>query len=133
MQIKQDSSSDNDKMTTKLVGRWGEELAARCYRKHGWKILAMGYHCRFGEIDVIAEKKGLVAFVEVKLRRDDRFASAADQVNGPKQRRLRATAELWMSQYGEGRNARFDVVEVYAKDGLNTKRPEVHVIEDAFE
>ena len=132
MQIKQKLPADKNRMTTKILGRWGEELAARHYRKQGWSVLAMSYRCRFGEIDVIAEKNGLVAFVEVKLRRDDRYSAAAEQVNTAKQRRLRATAEMWLSQYGKDCSARFDVVEIYAQDGVKTKHPEIHVIEDAF-
>ena len=125
-------SSQEDKVSTKLVGRWGEELAAAHYRKHGWNILGMGYQSRYGEIDVIAEKRGLIAFVEVKLRRNARFAAASEQVNFPKQKRLRATAELWLSLYGDNRAARFDVVEIYAPDGMETSRPQIHVLEDAF-
>jgi len=116
----------------KLLGRWGEELAAAHYRKLGWSILGMGYHSRFGEIDVIAEKRGLIVFAEVKLRKDDKFAPAALQVNAAKQRKLRATAELWLSLYGEDRCARFDVVEIYAPDGIETMTPRIHVLEDAF-
>lgn len=118
--------------STKLIGRWGEELAAEYYRKRGWNIVGMGYHCRYGEIDVIAERRGLIAFIEVKLRKNDRFASASEQVNAVKQKRLRMTAELWMSLYGEERCARFDVVEIYADKGTDTKRPIIHVLEDAF-
>lgn len=120
------------KSSTKLIGRWGEELAAEHYRKRGWNLIGMGYHCRYGEIDVIAEKGGLIAFIEVKLRKNDRFASAGEQVNAVKQRRLRMTAELWMSLYGENRAARFDVVEIYADKGTETKHPKIRVLEDAF-
>ena len=41
----------------KLTGRWGEELATEYLRKRGYKIIAMGYHTRMGEIDIIAEKR----------------------------------------------------------------------------
>ena len=49
-------------MNTKLLGRWGEQTAADYLRKHGYRITAMGYSCRFGEIDLIAENKQYVVF-----------------------------------------------------------------------
>ena len=119
-------------MNTKLLGKWGETVTAEYLRKHGWRILASGYRCKWGEIDLIAEKSGLISIVEVKLRKSDAFAPAGEAVNEPKRRRLKATAELWLSQYGEGRNARFDVAEVYAPEGAATKKPRIRILEDAF-
>ncbi len=116
----------------KLIGRWGEEVTAEHYRKHGWNVLGMGYRCRYGEIDVIVEKQGLIAFVEVKLRKNASYAMAREQVTYAKQQRLRRTAELWLAQYGNDRCARFDVVEIYAPFGMETKNPRIVVVEDAF-
>ena len=45
-------------------------------KKKKYKILAAGYRCRFGEIDLIAADKQFLVFVEVKLRKNDRFAAA---------------------------------------------------------
>lgn len=119
-------------VNTTLLGRWGERVAADHLRKHGWRILASGYRCRWGEVDLIAEKGGLVSFVEVKLRKSDGFAPAREAVTPAKQRKLRATAEFWLSEHGDERCARFDVVEVYAPDGVKTRRPKVQILEDAF-
>ena len=77
-----------------LTGRWGEGLAADYLRRRGYRLLACNYRCRFGEIDIIAEKRGCVVFCEVKTRQDDRFAQAMEFVDSHKQRRLRATAEF---------------------------------------
>ena len=52
----------------KLLGREGEAEAARYLERKGYKILGLNYSCRYGEIDVIAEKGGYAAIVEVKLR-----------------------------------------------------------------
>ena len=52
----------------KLLGREGEAEAARYLERKGYKILGLNYSCRYGEIDVIAEKGGYAAIVEVKMR-----------------------------------------------------------------
>ena len=50
-----------------------------------------------------------------------------------KQQRLRTTAELWLSENPTALQPRFDVAEVYAPEGLQTRRPEIHYLEDAFQ
>ena len=52
-----------------LLGGWGEALAAEYLRKKRYQIVAQGYRCRFGEIDLIVKNKKYLAFVEVKLRK----------------------------------------------------------------
>lgn len=116
----------------KLLGRWGEKQVADYLRARGWKLTAAGWQCRFGEIDLIAEKGGYLAFVEVKLRKSAAFAPARAFVDRRKQEKLRTTAELYLSQYPTHLQPRFDVAEVYAPEGMNTPSPEIHYIEDAF-
>ena len=115
-----------------LVGAWGEALAAAYLQKKKYKILAGNYRCRFGEIDIIAENKDYLVFVEVKLRKNDKFASAMDFVDVHKQNRLRTTAEVYLSQYPTDLQPRFDVIEIYAPDGMSTAKPVIHHLEDAF-
>lgn len=119
-------------MNTKLIGRWGEAAAADYLKKKGYKLLGLGYRTRMGEIDLIAEDRGTLVFVEVKTRRDDGFAQAREAVTGAKQRRLLAAAELYMAERGTDRPARFDVIEVYAPEGVETKKPQINHIENAF-
>lgn len=118
---------------TKLLGAWGESVAADYLRKHGYVILGTNYRCRLGEIDLIASKKGTVCFVEVKTRRSGDFAQAMEYVDKFKQDKLRKTAALWLSQNDAEENLRFDVVEVYAPEGTLTRRPKVRHWEDAFQ
>jgi len=119
-------------MNTKLVGKWGEEQAAKYLQKRGMKLLSAGYRTRFGELDLVMEDRKTVVFVEVKLRRSDAFAPAMEHVDRHKQQRLRTTAELWLSQHDPEVSCRFDVVEVYAPEG--EKGPvTIRHIENAFE
>lgn len=118
----------------KLLGRWGEALVAEDLRRRGVEILAAGYRCRFGEIDLIAADDKYLRFIEVKLRKSGAMVSGREAVDRRKQGRLRTTAELWLAEHPEeGRQPRFDVAEVEAPEGLATKRPQICYIEDAFQ
>lgn len=61
----------------RLLGRWGEAVAAEDLRRKGWRLVAAGWQCRFGEIDLIAENSKYITFIEVKLRKNADFAPAA--------------------------------------------------------
>ncbi|MBE6949368.1 MAG: YraN family protein [Ruminococcaceae bacterium] len=118
--------------TRKLTGRWGEELAAEYLRRSGYKIVALGYRTRMGEIDIIAEKRKFLVFVEVKLRKTDKFGTAGEYVNAEKQRKLRLTALAWMQSNETSKQPRFDVIEIYAPHGIQTVDPTINHIENAF-
>lgn len=120
-------------MNTRLLGRWGEEKAAEFLEKKKYKITAVSYRTRFGEIDIIAENKKYIAFVEVKLRKSDRFASGREFVDIPKQKKIILAAEEWLSENETKKQPRFDVVEVYAPNGTDTEKPEIRYYENAFE
>lgn len=118
---------------SKLTGSWGEALAAEYLRKKHYQILAVGFHSRFGEIDLIAKDRKCLVFVEVKLRKNADFASAREYVNRSKQDRIRATASVYLSRNPTDLPSRFDVVEIYAPDGVETKDPVIEHMEDAFQ
>lgn len=115
-----------------LSGAWGEALAAAYLQKKKYKLLATGYRCRFGEIDLIVADKRNLVFVEVKLRKSDRFASAFEYVDTYKQNRLRTTASVYLAENPTNLQPRFDVIEIYAPDGVQTVNPKINHIEDAF-
>lgn len=116
----------------KLLGAFGEDAACRYLKRHGYRIEGRNYGCRFGEIDIIARRGRFVVFVEVKLRKNDRHGAAAEFVTPAKQRRIIAAAQFWLQQNPTDLQPRFDVIEVYAPQGLETKRPEIDHMEDAF-
>lgn len=117
---------------SRLLGRWGEELAADYLRKKGYDIVGAGWRCRFGEIDLIAARGGFLSFVEVKLRRSDAYGSAGAFVDRRKQEKLRLTAQLYLSAHPTSLQPRFDVVEIYAPFGMRTITPEIVHVENAF-
>ena len=117
-----------------ILGRWGEAQVAQWLHKHGYQLLASGYRCRMGEIDLIALQGTTLAFVEVKLRKDNHFATAREQVTPAKQRRVRTTAEHFLAHYPQYADCfcRFDVAEIYAPEGTATRKPEICYYENAF-
>lgn len=117
----------------RLAGRWGEALAAEFFRKKHYRTVAVNYSCRYGEIDLIVRNRRYIVFVEVKLRKSDAFARAAEYVDLYKQERLRTTASVWLSQNETELQPRFDVLEIYAPEGMETKKPNYNWIEDAFQ
>ncbi len=116
----------------RLLGRWGEAAAAEFLRRRGYRLMDAGWQCRFGEIDLIVEDGACLAFVEVKLRKNADFAQAREFVDRRKQERLRLSAELYLSQNPTRLQPRFDVVEVYAPQGMATREPVIRHWENAF-
>lgn len=119
-------------MEARLLGKWGERLAAEALRSRGWNIVETNYRCRMGEIDLIASDRRYLVFVEVKLRKNSRFGQAAEAVTPEKQRKLRAAAELYLAEHPTVLQPRFDVAEIYAPQGIQTRSPALSWIENAF-
>lgn len=117
---------------TQLLGRFGEAAAVEFLRKKGFELLGMNYRTRLGEVDIIAADKRYVIFAEVKLRRSSDFAQAREFVTPAKQRRVISAAQSWLQARGERRQPRFDVIEIYAPDGVKTAKPEIRHWENAF-
>lgn len=117
---------------TKLLGRWGENKAAEYLKSKGYELVGLNYATRFGEIDIIAKNEYCIVFVEVKLRKDKRFAEAREFVDEKKRCRIVTCAGQWIIENETGLQPRFDVIEVYAPDGYFTKSPEIHHIINAF-
>ena len=118
---------------SKLLGAWGEATAAGYLRKKHYKILASGYHSRFGEIDLIVSNGKYIVFVEVKLRKSAAFAPARDFVDYRKQEKIRTTASIYLSGNPTSLQPRFDVIEIYAPQGDLTVDPVINHMEDAFQ
>jgi TIGR00252 family protein len=119
-------------MDKKLLGRWGEKCAAEYLKKKKYKIIGLNYSTRFGEVDIIAQNKEFIVFVEVKLRRSDNFAQAKEFVTRAKQERIMITAQSWLQSNELNLQPRFDVIEIYAPEGIRTENLEINHIEDAF-
>ena len=118
-------------MDKKLLGRFGEEQAAKYLKKKKYKILGMNYSCRFGEIDIIAENRDYVVFAEVKLRKSAAFAEAREFVTSAKQQRCLTAARIWLAANPTEKQPRMDVIEIYAPSG-EAGAIRINHIENAF-
>jgi putative endonuclease len=97
------------------LGIDGETLACLELERLGYSIVERRFRTRFGEIDVVADDRGTVVFVEVKTRTDSSFSDPAESVTKQKQRRLVSMAEQYVSFHGiDHLPCRFDVVTVDA-------------------
>ena len=114
------------------IGSCHEEQAAAFLKKQGLYIVERNFRCKSGEIDIIAENREYLVFAEVKLRKSTYFGAAREFVDARKQKKLRATASMWLEEHETSLQPRFDVIEIYAPDGMQTKSPQIRQIEDAF-
>lgn len=102
-------------------GRLGEELTAYYLKKCGYEIIRRNYRIKGGEIDIIAVKDGIIAFVEVRTRDINAFAAGAETVNKRKRRLVIKTAREYLYRNPCELQPRFDVAEVTLRDGKAVK------------
>lgn len=119
-------------MAATQIGTWGEDRAANYLRLHGYRIIARNCRYRQGELDIIAQKRGYIVFVEVKLRKNSDFGEAREFVTYAKQQRCIAAAELWLAQNETELTPRFDVIEIYAPNGMTNRGLRINHIENCF-
>ncbi len=114
----------------KELGKRGEQLALRYLKKNGYRILVTNYICKLGEMDIIAQEKDTLAFIEVKTRTSMSFGPPQLAVNTAKQMQLSKVALHFLKEKKiEDVKARFDVVAIL----LGPKEEKIDLIKDAFE
>lgn len=113
-------------------GKAGEDYAAGVLKRQGYVILARNFSARFGELDIIAQKDGILAFVEVKTRRRGSMVSGFEAVTPGKMRKIILTAQRYMSAAPGvcDLQPRFDVFSVITENGTVTEH--IH-LEGAFD
>jgi putative endonuclease len=114
----------------KELGKRGEELALRFLKRSGYKIIERNYVCKLGEMDIIAQEKDTLVFVEVKTRTSTTFGPPQLAVNPTKQMQLSKVALHFLKEKKhEDGKARFDVVAIV----LRPSGEEIELIRDAFD
>ena len=107
------------------LGKRGETAAEAFLKKKGYRILEKNFRTPSGEIDIIAEHKKILVFVEVKTRAGVEFGHPLTAVTPAKQKQLGRMAELYLARHKiTGRDCRFDVVSVIVdemQDDLNVE------------
>lgn len=120
-------------VSTHQKGKWGEERAAAFLMLKGFRILERNFRVPQGEIDLIAQKNGVLVFVEVKSRKGSAQGTPLEAVSPRKVGRLSAAAAVYLSYRREGPSAcRFDVVTLGpGKNWMGLAK--IHHIENAFQ
>jgi putative endonuclease len=119
------------KMNENNAGLAAEKLAATFLAERGLKLVMQNYHCRFGEIDLVMTDAKTLVFVEVRLRSNSQFGSAAASITPQKQQKLILTAQHYLQQHFKNQSqtaCRFDVI-LMSKADLNS----LEWIRNAFE
>ncbi|MNJ46516.1 hypothetical protein D3C77_416470 [compost metagenome] len=99
----------------KARGRLAEEAGARYLQEQGYVLVERNWRCRSGEIDIIAEKNGVVVIFEVRSRnkQHEQFGTPAESVTPRKVKQIRETAAVYLQQTNQFNEAiRFDVLAV---------------------
>lgn len=117
---------------SRSAGTWGEAQVANYLRKKGYRLLAHSYHCRFGEVDLIAQKRGVLCFVEVKTRSNLSMGLPREYVTAQKQEKIRKTAAFYLASKELDCPVRFDVAEVYTDEAHTPGSLRIEYLENAF-
>ena len=88
-------------MDKRVFGQIGENAAADVLRAKGYRIMRQNYRCRYGEIDIIAERDGDVSFVEVKTRQSFRFGRPCEAVTDEKKKHMKRAAFCFLDEMKE--------------------------------
>ena len=97
------------------LGREAESRAAEFLRARGLNIIERNWHCRFGEIDLVARAGETLVFVEVRLRASRTHGGAAESISMAKRRRLTAAANSYLARRRDERPCRFDALLIEAE------------------
>ena len=114
---------------TQAFGELGERIAERWLARRGWRVVHRRYRFGHRDIDLVVERDGVVAFVEVKARSSERFGDPIEAVNWRKRIDLERSALSWISRHGRSDESyRFDVVGIL----MEGRRVRVRHVENAF-
>lgn len=116
--------------TAQELGRRGEALVASLLEERGWQILHRNYRFGHKEIDLIARRAQIVAFVEVKTRAGSMFGDPLEAVHALKRREIEKVARVWIVRHGGAEDLyRFDAAAVLWPSG---GPPRVRYVKDAW-
>ena len=97
-------------------GARAEALAADYLMQHGLTIVARNFRTRFGEIDLVARERGVLVFVEVRMRRSRTYGGAIASITTKKRTRLVAAANGYLAMLGREPPCRFDAILMHGLD-----------------
>ncbi len=118
-------------MNLGLTGKKAEDMVASFLRKKGYTVIKRNYYCRFGEVDIIVQKGDVLAFVEVKARKENSLVTPQEAVDTKKIQRMIMTSQDYIikAQAEAELQPRFDVAEVTVRQN---GKIDLNYIKNAF-
>jgi len=110
------------------LGKKGEKLASEYLRNKGFKILAINWHYKHKEIDIISEINNLLIVVEVKTRSSSFFENPQDAITKKKQKFIIEATNEYIQKNNINLEVRFDVIAII----FTGEKYNIEHIEDAF-
>lgn len=126
------TTSKGHRVESRVIGDWGEHLAAKWLAKNGRKVLYRNYRGpKGGEVDIVCRHGDVLTFVEVKTRTSTDYGRPAAAVDSVKEKLILRGAQAWMRLLKEKESikTRCDIVEVILSEG---EKPKISVLEGAF-
>ena len=119
------------KKAKKQFGQKSEALAVTFLENKGYAIITTNWHCALGELDIVAQKDGVLVFVEVRARHSHTTETAFASIDNAKRKKLYSTVMTYLAQHALDDVAwRIDVIAIAVpRDG----RPIIEHVEDAFD
>lgn len=118
-------------MRRKKLGQLGEKIAENLLISYGYIIREKNYRCPFGEIDIIAEDKSDLVFLEVRTKTSLTYGTPHESITKSKQQRLKRIAVYYLNQINQLEiSCRFDVVLIQMSGSSQVK--ELELIKNAF-
>lgn len=117
----------------KQRGKLGEDATAEYLQKKGYTLLERNYSNSYGEIDLIARKDDILAFVEVKTRKEKSMAAGRTAVGKSKQQKIFRTAVTYWKTQADGLRPRFDVAEIVISDSAQPAVLSITYLENALD
>ena len=119
-------------MDRREVGKLGEKLAQRFLKRRGYRVRETNFHCREGEIDIVAQQRDCLVFVEVRTRSSLDFGTPEESITGSKKEKLIASALTYVDTHQNLPSSwRIDVVAIEVDNKGKAKR--IELIENAIE
>ena len=119
-------------MDRRELGKLGEKLAQRFLKRRGYRVRETNFHCREGEIDIIAQQRDCLVFIEVRTRSSLDFGTPEESITGAKKERLIASALTYVDTHQNLPSSwRIDVVAIEVDGKGKAKR--IELIENAIE
>lgn len=119
-------------MNREEVGKLGEELARKFLKKRGYRIRETNFHCRGGEIDIVAQQKDYLVFIEVRTKSSLEFGTPEESITQSKKEKLVASALAYINAHQNLPPLwRIDVVAIEVNQKGKAKR--IELIQNAIQ